>query len=64
MPPVPDHLAQVDQIAATLEDKPTWVEFIKGYLSSTSRNEKSSREFQQTLEKLMNNDLFVAAAIL
>lgn len=57
-------LAQVDQISATLEDKPTWVEFIKGYLSKTTRNEKASREFQQTLEKLMNNDLFVAAAIL
>lgn len=57
-------LAQVDKIAATLEDKPTWVEFIKGYLSTTARNEKTSREFQQNLEKLMNNDLFVAAATL
>lgn len=57
-------LAQVDKIAATLVDKPTWTEFLKNYLSSTTRNEKASREFQQNLEKLMNNDLFVAAATL
>ncbi|MGL5648925.1 MAG: M48 family metalloprotease [Clostridium sp.] len=52
----------LDEALATLKDKPDVLEAIWHYLIPTGRKIKASREFQQTLEKLMNNDLFVAKA--
>ena len=57
-------IAFVTEAMKATVDKPTWYEFVRTYLPTDYRKEKNSREFQQTLEKLMNNDLFVAAATL
>lgn len=55
-------IALLDKIVEDFEDKPGWHELIWMYLIPTGRKTKSNMSLQQSLEKLMNNDLFVAAA--
>lgn len=57
-------IAFLEEATKNVIDKPTWVEFIKSYLPTDYRKAKNSRDFQQNLEKLMNNDLFLASATL
>lgn len=52
----------MDRLLENIKDKPTWNEAIWQYLVPKGIKDRSAREFQQDLEKLMNNDLFIAAA--
>lgn len=55
-------IAAIDEIANDLEDKADWHAAIWKYLIPSGRKTWSSMEFQQTMESLMNNELFAAAA--
>lgn len=55
-------IAVLDAATENVIDKPTWFDFVRTYMPTDYRKSKTSREFQQGLEKLMNNDAFVAAA--
>ena len=55
-------IALLDNIMKDFEDKPSWHELIWNHLLPNGRKTKANMSLQQDLEKLMNNDLFVAAA--
>lgn len=55
-------IALLDGIMKDFEDKPSWHELIWNHLLPNGRKTKANMSLQQDLEKLMNNDLFVAAA--
>lgn len=55
-------IAMLDNILKDFKDKRNWHELIWHYLLPNGRKNKANMSLQQNLEKLMNNDLFVAAA--
>ena len=54
----------MDTLLENVKDKLTWHEAIWNYMVPKGIKDRNAREFQQDLEKIMNNDLFVAAATL
>lgn len=55
-------IAAVDTMMASVVDKAAWLEAIWKYLLPTGRSNQAKMEFQQTLERLANNNLFLQAA--
>ena len=55
-------IAAVDTMMASVVDKAPWLEAIWKYLLPTGRSNQAKMEFQQTLERLANNNLFLQAA--
>lgn len=55
------NISVVDETLKCLSDKTNVYELIWAYMIPAGRKAKKSREFQQDLEKLIHNDLFVSA---
>jgi hypothetical protein len=55
-------LATLDYLLSKMDDKANILEAIWKYVIPTGRKTVAKKEFQQSIERLANNDLFVSAA--
>ncbi len=55
-------LSAVEDVYSRMSPKTPWLEAVWKYVIPTGRKQQASMEFQQSLERLANNELFVTAA--
>lgn len=59
-----EDLETVKRLSEDVEDKMSWLEAVWLYLIPVGRKANKSKEFQQSLEALANNELYEASALL
>ena len=57
-------IAAIDNVISKIEDKRRWLELIRAYIIPSGIKDRVRMEFQQDIEALGNNELFVSSASL
>lgn len=59
---IQEDLKQIDALRKTITDRRSFYEWVWGNLTPARRRQQNQMRFQQELERLVNNDLFVKAS--